>query len=111
MKKKQELETIDLIVEAKPASPPQFRENISRKLGIPIKGLTWGQKKALKADGIILEKMDATADNDDIVERVLQMAGMSLEKLCDLEVINTYELFGEVVRKTFLREEDAKNSG
>ena len=96
------------------ADPEQVaakRDDVSKELGIVIKGLSWGQRMELKQEGIKLERLDPNADNDDVVARVLNMAGLDNDMIGKLTVIIVYELFGEVVRKTFVREEASKNSG
>jgi len=75
-----------------------------------IRGLTWGEKKRLKAEGHNLAKLDPYADNDELVEKTIEIVCGDRAFLDDLPSSEVYRLFGEINRLSYLTEDEAKNS-
>lgn len=74
-----------------------------------IRPLTWGEVKGLKADGYNLSALNAGADNDDLVERVIDLSIGSLDALTGLDVYQVYELFGKIHELTYVGDKASKN--
>ena len=75
---------------------------------IEVRGLTWGEKAALKREGINIGDLDPGQDNDDVVEKVIRISCGDID-LADLPSAEVYNLFRQVMRLTFLGEAEAKN--
>lgn len=75
---------------------------------IEVRGLTWGEKKALRNEGIDLGQLDAGPDGDETVARVIQTVcgDINLDPLPSSDV---YALFREIMKLTFVPEDEAKN--
>ena len=81
------------------------------KLGgqkIEVRGLTWGEKKGLREEGVDLANLEPGTGGDEAVARVIQTVcgEINLDPLPSSEV---YGLFHEIMKRTFVPEDEAKN--
>jgi len=78
---------------------------------VMVRGLTWGEKKALKAEGYNIAEIDPGRDNDDLVEAVLStvLGHDFLDQIADAQALDVYRLFLQIHRLTFVLEDEAKN--
>jgi hypothetical protein len=76
---------------------------------IQIRGLTWGEKAQLKADGFNLSYIDPRADNDEMVEKVISIVLEPDFDFTALESSEVYSLFAEIHKLTFLSGKESKN--
>ena len=77
---------------------------------IKIRSLKWGEKKRLKEEGHNLSLLDPFADNDEMVERVVEISCGDASAIDnDMETYDVYKLFKEIVRLSFVGEEQEKN--
>ena len=77
---------------------------------VKIRGIKWKEKLSLKADGYDLTNIDLKANNDALVERVVDMAVLNRSVLDDLEILDVYSVFFQIVRLSFTGEVASKNS-
>ena len=75
---------------------------------VTVRGLKWGEKKALKQDGIVIGALDPEQDNDDIVEKVISVVLPDLS-LDDYESSDVYSIFKAIMELTFLTADQVKN--
>lgn len=77
---------------------------------IKIRALTWSQKKKLKANGADLSNINPSLDNDELVEKVVELSVGDKSILDPLEIHEVYELFRSITKLSFLGKDEAKNS-
>jgi hypothetical protein len=76
---------------------------------IEFRGLKWGEKNQLKKDGFNVVKPDPQVDNDELVSRVVELCVEDFSQLDELDIIDVYELYGEIIRRSFQEKSAEKN--
>jgi len=76
---------------------------------IKIRALTWADKKNLKAEGTDLSNINPGMDNDDLVEKVVELSVGDRSLLDPLKIHEVYELFRSITKLSFLGPDEAKN--
>ena len=73
---------------------------------VRARGLTWGEVKALRADGH--DPADLGEGSDEVLERVFGMALENPAEADDLLAGDAYRLFAEIMRLTYPGPEEKK---
>ena len=75
-----------------------------------IRQLTWGEKKKLKADGVLARVTDPKADNDVDIEQIISMCCPQQPDVDDMPAADVLELFSMIFEFSFVGSKAAKNS-
>lgn len=74
-----------------------------------IRGLTRREVKQLRADGIDLSGL-RPGDAEEVMDRVFAMIGLDLEQVDGLVYGQVVDLFQDIMKLSFLSEDERKNS-
>jgi len=78
---------------------------------VVIRSLKWGEKNRLKAEGFNIVRPDPDTDNDELVRRVVELTVEDKHLLDEMDILDVYEVYQEVLSLSFQGEKEKKTSG